>query len=348
MIKKRQKQTDLLMYFLDSSANDVPDRFKVVESDFHCLHVGSVKIRMPVFSKKSFDTWRDLGESILWHGREKVVFNLEIEVGHPPIDERVVTDVHRVMRSVGDPVDVGVLRDGRQMRVRHCKVCENICRSNPDVKEVACSSHAPPKVVLVKVGDNGVPKSDPSCFCPLLFADDASWVQKHGPPSRYEEADHGEPKDVLIADHEFRQRVARLLRHLFTKCDQWQRIQIRIMLQLLRGGMMFVVLNPPPPSGHATAKTIEEPLNIPVIVQVSSQTPVSSFVHEPAAPTLGDAQNHKPDERKEGICSPEVKENISAEDVHSNKLEDPVSNVSVRRLVVAFFLQLLPEGLEIL
>lgn len=335
------------MYFLDSLANDVPDGLQVVESDFHCLHVGSVKIWVSVFSKKSFDTWRDLGESILWHGREKVVFDLEVEVGHPPVDEGVVTDVHRVLRSVSDPIDMGVFGDGRQVRVRHCKVCEDVCSCDPNVKEVARSSHTPPEVVLVKVGDNGIPKSDPSCFRPLLFADDASWVQKHGPPSGHEEAGHWEPKEVLIADHEFCQRIARLLRHLLTKRDQWQCIQIRIVLQLLRGGMMFIVLNPPPPGGHATTKSIEEPLNIPVIIQVSSQTSMPSFVHEPAASTLGNSQNQKPDQRKEGICSPEVKENISAEDVHSNKLEDPVSNVSVRGFVVTFLLQLLPEGLEV-
>merc|ERR1719471_2384173 len=107
--------------------------------------------------------------------------------------------------------------------------------------------------------------------------------------------------------------------------------------------MMFIVLNPPPPSGHATTKPIEEPLDIPVISQIS----MPSFVHEPAASTLGNSQNQKPDQRKEGICSPEVKENISTEDVHSNKLEDPVSNVSVRGFVVTFLLQLLPEGLEV-
>jgi len=170
------------------------DRLEIGESDFHCCHVGSIQIGMSVFFKQSFDAWCNLRESILRHGGEKMVFNLEVKVGHPPVDERSMADIHSVVRSIGDPVDVIIFSNGGQVGVRDCKVGENVSCANPDVKEVAQGSHSPSEIKMVKVSNCGISATNPKCFEPFFFSEDASWVKEHSPTSRDEKASHWEPK----------------------------------------------------------------------------------------------------------------------------------------------------------
>lgn len=56
---------------------------------------------------------------------------------------------------------------------------------------------------------------------------------------------------------------------------------------------MLVVLNTPPSGGHATAESIEEPLNVPIDVKISSEASMPSLVHKPPTSSLTDSQNQK-------------------------------------------------------
>jgi len=167
--------------------------------------------------EKLFDTRGDFRETILGHGREEMVFNLEVEVCHPPIYESVMTDVHRMFRGVRDPIDVLIFLNDWKMSVRNCKIGENVSGTNPDVKEVAQNSHSPSKVVVAKVANGGISASNPEGFKPFFLANDAPWVKEGCPAGGDEEAGHGKPKHGLILNHELRQSVARFLGGLFAE-----------------------------------------------------------------------------------------------------------------------------------
>lgn len=81
---------------------------QVGESDLHSFHVTSLVILKVVLFQKGLHSWRNHRMTELRHGREQVVFDLEVEVTHPPVDEleRSWLDVHRVDGSVADPVSL--------------------------------------------------------------------------------------------------------------------------------------------------------------------------------------------------------------------------------------------------
>jgi len=183
------------------------------------LHVGSVKVRIAMLFEKLSDTRGDFRETILGHGREEMVFNLEIEVCHPPVYESVMTDVHRMFRGVRDPIDVLIFLNDWKMSVRNCKIGENVSGTNPDVKEVAQNSHSPSKVVVAKVANGGISAANPEGFKPFFLANDAPWVKEGCPADGDEEAGNGKPKHGLILNHDLRQSVARFLGGLFAEGD---------------------------------------------------------------------------------------------------------------------------------
>lgn len=149
---------------------------KIAKSDLHCLSIGSVEIGISMFLEKSSDSWGDLREAVLGHGGEEVVFDLEIEIGHPPVYEGVVADIHRVVASISYPVDMHVLWYHRKVGVRHSKVRENIGCTYPNIEKIAKRAHSPPEVELVEISNGRVSTANPESFYPLFLSDDAPRV----------------------------------------------------------------------------------------------------------------------------------------------------------------------------
>eukprot|EP00492_Amphilonche_elongata_P005619 TRINITY_DN87_c0_g1_i2.p3 TRINITY_DN87_c0_g1~~TRINITY_DN87_c0_g1_i2.p3 ORF type:complete len:119 (-),score=4.62 TRINITY_DN87_c0_g1_i2:29-385(-) len=117
-----------------------------------------------------------------------MVLDLEVKICHPPVDKRGVTHVHRMVRSVGNPVHMNVLGNHGKVSVGNSKVGENIGGSNPHVHEITNHSPAPSKMNLVYVSDDRVSQSYPSSLDPLFLAKNTSWVEEHGPARGHEEA----------------------------------------------------------------------------------------------------------------------------------------------------------------
>lgn len=64
----------------------------------HCTPVVRVLVRIIVFFEQSFHSGGDLGEAVLGHTWEEVVFDLEVQVSHPPVAPPGVAAVQSVKR----------------------------------------------------------------------------------------------------------------------------------------------------------------------------------------------------------------------------------------------------------
>ena len=79
--------------------------------------------------------------------------------------------------------------------------------------------------------------------------------------------------------------------------DQWERVEIHIVIHLLRRGVVLVVLVAPERRGHAAARAVEHDLERDVGQQVAGERAVPALVHEPPAPPL-------PEPERRDACNP--------------------------------------------
>lgn len=92
----------------------------------HCGKVVAAIVLQAVGLEECLDSGSELNKPVLGHGREQVVFNLEVEVTHPPVGEPMRGDVDGVVSSVLSPVDVLILVENGKVCVREGKVGEDI------------------------------------------------------------------------------------------------------------------------------------------------------------------------------------------------------------------------------
>ena len=86
----------------------IPDFVKVRESDFHRRDVVHPFIFESMFLEQRFNARGNERLPKLRHRWKQMVFYLEVQVAHPPIDnfERSRLNIHRVVRGETNPVDL--------------------------------------------------------------------------------------------------------------------------------------------------------------------------------------------------------------------------------------------------
>eukprot|EP00966_Prymnesium_polylepis_P080632 1868443-Prymnesium_polylepis.1 len=73
--------------------------------------------------------------------------------------------------------------------------------------------------------------------------------------------------------------------------DERQRLEVRVGAELLRRGVVLVVLVAPVAAGHAAAEAVDQHLQLPVDLDVPRQRVVAALVLQPAAAALCDARD---------------------------------------------------------
>lgn len=195
----------------------------------------------------------------------------------------------------------------RQMGMAQCKIQENVQRAKPTTGKV----HADAAPEGQSNGPHGVcPANVPqSKHCGLhikLLLEDIHRVQD-GLPSKSHKLAGQWHKQLALMPNEPAGNATHSLRLLAKhsmKRHQRKRLKINIVLQLLWGRMMTtvntvsrrrvspadsLVLAAPPTRAHAASHSVEHLLDSLVQLDVSSETIVSSLMHQPASTPLDDA-----------------------------------------------------------
>jgi len=105
-------------------------------SELKTFEVRMNSVGDPVLFKQLLHSWGDSRVTELRHAGEQVVFDLVVQIRHPPVDPECRFEVHRVFSRVAHPVDVFFRFQDGEMRVAHREVGEDISGSYPGVSDV--------------------------------------------------------------------------------------------------------------------------------------------------------------------------------------------------------------------
>lgn len=84
--------------------------------------------------------------------------------------------------------------------------------------------------------------------------------------------------------------------HRHVKHDQWQRVQVYVVPNLLRGCVVLVVLVSPKRTRHAATSAVKEDLDRVVEQDVPGERVVPTFVHKPSTPSLHNPERKQPED----------------------------------------------------
>lgn len=176
---------------------------KILEGCQHRSEVSTDVILQPMTLKERSNLGRKVHELVLRHGREQVVFDLEVEISHPPVAQPAGGDVDGVDGAVLEPVSVLVLLSDGQMGVREGEVEEDVGAAGAGGEEVGEGS-------LTESGTHNfggevvqgvVASGEPEGLAEFALADDEAGMEDQLPGEGDEEASdrgeeeclHGEP-----------------------------------------------------------------------------------------------------------------------------------------------------------
>ena len=111
------------------------DLVQVLESHTQRLQIGALIVFETVLLEKGLHTRRDLRMAELRHAREQVMFNLEIQVTHPKVDEVEGSGihVHGVDCSIANPINLAhTTHKEHQNKTANCNLPnDHLCRRHP-------------------------------------------------------------------------------------------------------------------------------------------------------------------------------------------------------------------------
>ena len=152
-----------------------------------------------------------------------------------------------------------LLSNNIQMSMGNSKINEDIVCSNP----VICQVDQDGILQTVLSGKQKVPgdiaKNHHSSFSPLFLAKNKTWMQVKLPSSSNQGGRDDWEQWGLSRNPQLVQKRDSL-DDLLRKCNKWQSVQVNIITELLRHGMVFVVLTSPPSTAHTATKTIDDNL----------------------------------------------------------------------------------------
>mmetsp|Transcript_21482 Transcript_21482/g.52457 ORF Transcript_21482/g.52457 Transcript_21482/m.52457 type:complete len:470 (-) Transcript_21482:25-1434(-) len=308
---------------------------QVDERAAQALPVRDAVVRVAVLLEQRAHARRDLALPELRHGREQVVFDLVVEVAHPPVAPPRALDVDGVVRRVLDPVRVRVGGGHRAVRVREREVEEDV--------RAAAPRHEQELRRREEREDEHVAQRHARELVVGAAAQRVARVQVERPAEHDEERGDGREQHVLQAQPRARgARRALGARHLGVERDERQRAQVDVVLQLLRRGVVLVVLVVPVRRRHRVAEAVEEHLQLLVEERHARHRAVAALVHEPAAAAVADAEQRRAEQREAA-----VQHEVRRHGVHHDELDDAVHEVRARRLEVALALELRAQRREV-
>mmetsp|Transcript_12830 Transcript_12830/g.43442 ORF Transcript_12830/g.43442 Transcript_12830/m.43442 type:complete len:326 (+) Transcript_12830:743-1720(+) len=226
------------------------------------------------------------------------------------------------------------------MRVRHSKVAEDVAGADLVVEQVQAEGVS--RAVVGREGPHDrVAHGERGQLLVVLGAQHVPGVEVELPPEGHDERGHGGEELGLHPDPALEQGAPDLLRDPGVEGDEREGVQIHVMLELLRRGVVLVVLVAPPGARHAAAHAVEHHLERAVRRDVARQRVVAALVHEPAAAALHDAQHQDAGE------DPPVVDERGPREVHEHDLGDAPGHVQRRGLEIALGLELIREALKV-
>mmetsp|Transcript_33729 Transcript_33729/g.54302 ORF Transcript_33729/g.54302 Transcript_33729/m.54302 type:complete len:370 (-) Transcript_33729:149-1258(-) len=312
------------------------DVIEVVEGDSHRLRVRGLQVRDAVLGEELLHPLRDDWVAELRHRREEVVLDLEVEVAHPPVDplKGAGLHVHRVSRSVHDPGDVLVSFHDGEVGVRDREVDEDVGGADSVGEQRAEESRPEPKDRWHVAEDEGPSRAHGEELAVVLRAECVAGVQVELPEHSYHRADQVGKEHGLHSEPPFAGRGLLVRRSVEVEKDEGQRVQVHVVLELLRHCVVLVVLVSPPGRGHPAAEAVGDYLQRVVNCDVTGQRVVAPLVHEPPASSFSDTEDGEAGE------VPSIEDQVQAEDMHKYDLCKAEEDVHVVRLEESLLFEL--------
>lgn len=199
----------------------------------------------------------------LRHRGKQVVLDLEIQVRHPPVGDGMAVQIRRVVARVLDPMKVLIWFRHRQVSVRHGKVGENV-RCTEEVVQIVDSKRLKTRISTEQNTKQKIVANDEGgelhgslhrVSLDRLWrrqnTHHVAWVKVELPAASDKKARHRNEKEALELEPSPHDRP---LGHLLTvdasrvERNERKRVEVYIVLKLLRSGVVLIVLVSPPHS----------------------------------------------------------------------------------------------------
>mmetsp|Transcript_11371 Transcript_11371/g.42673 ORF Transcript_11371/g.42673 Transcript_11371/m.42673 type:complete len:268 (+) Transcript_11371:269-1072(+) len=216
-----------------------------------------------------------------------MVLNLKVEVRHPPVDSNRWRNVQCVVCCEAHPVSVLVLQKVWHVGMREGEVSENVYHEHSLDEKVCNECTGNGAIIEVSSVQSQKVIHSHEWKLPVIFCANRMTRMQHKSPQEPHQFQKGKVQNVLI----LKECRVTLLGNLIVEGNKWKSVEIDVVANLLRSGMVLIVLVAPKGGRATTSNSIQNGLQRLVKFDISHQRKVPRLMHEPSISSHCNAQS---------------------------------------------------------